>query len=147
MQRLNSFFLATFIHYRGKVYAWSNLFSVPREDLWLVKPLFSTEGRFTADQTFIQYREKVYGWSNLYSVPREGLWLSNFFSVPREGLCLVKLLFSTEGRFMAGQTFIQYRGKVYGWSNFYSVPREGLWLVNSLEVKPYRNPTYINSYA
>jgi len=30
---------------------------------------------------------------------------------------------------MDGQTSIQYRGKVYGWSNFYSVPREGLWMV------------------
>jgi len=51
----------TFIQYRGKVYGWSNLYSVPREGLWLVKPLFSTEGRFMAGQTFIQYRGKVYG--------------------------------------------------------------------------------------
>ena len=100
----------TFFQYRGKIYGWSNLYLVPREGLRLIKPLFSTERRFMAGQTSIQYREKVYGCQTSFQYRGKVYVWSNFYSVPREGLWLVKPLFNTKGRFMVGQTFIQYRG-------------------------------------
>ena len=36
------------------------------------------------------------------------------------------------GKVYGCQTSFQYRGKVYGWSNLYSVPRQGLRLVKPL---------------